>query len=225
MFADSILETSWAHRGSPELDNTNFVRTAGSGNRVAAVVALWRTVGLPTARVVSTPISVGSSAPEPAPQPRTGSASAPQSIVHPGRIMQPVTCSKLRSQKETTNRHLSPPIGDDGTGADVGNLPVGVGRPASLEHQRKSSRCPPIRPVTTVRQFRTSKLLEGKSDSPVAPAYPPLARSARIQGSVVVFALISKAGTIENLRVLSGHPMLVLRRSRPVASGVTVPTF
>jgi protein TonB len=43
----------------------------------------------------------------------------------------------------------------------------------------------------------------------VQPAYPPLARSARIQGTVVLQAVISKQGTIENLSVLSGHPMLV----------------
>jgi protein TonB len=43
----------------------------------------------------------------------------------------------------------------------------------------------------------------------VQPEYPPLARSARIQGAVVVHAVIAKDGTIENLRVISGHPMLV----------------
>jgi protein TonB len=42
----------------------------------------------------------------------------------------------------------------------------------------------------------------------VQPAYPALARSARIQGVVVLEAMISKQGTIENLRLLSGHPML-----------------
>jgi protein TonB len=42
----------------------------------------------------------------------------------------------------------------------------------------------------------------------VQPAYPPLARTARIQGVVVLQAVISKQGTIENLSVLTGHPML-----------------
>lgn len=41
------------------------------------------------------------------------------------------------------------------------------------------------------------------------PIYPPLAKSARIQGSVVLEAVISKMGTVENLTVLSGHPLLV----------------
>ena len=42
----------------------------------------------------------------------------------------------------------------------------------------------------------------------VQPAYPPLARTARIQGVVVLQAVISKQGTIQNLSVLTGHPML-----------------
>jgi protein TonB len=42
----------------------------------------------------------------------------------------------------------------------------------------------------------------------VNPAYPPLARQARIQGTVILQALISKDGNIENLQLISGHPML-----------------
>jgi protein TonB len=42
----------------------------------------------------------------------------------------------------------------------------------------------------------------------VTPTYPALARQARIQGTVVLQALIGKDGAIQNLRVVSGHPML-----------------
>jgi protein TonB len=42
----------------------------------------------------------------------------------------------------------------------------------------------------------------------VQPIYPPLARQARIQGKVILQAEISKDGTIENLHLVSGHPML-----------------
>jgi len=49
---------------------------------------------------------------------------------------------------------------------------------------------------------------EGDLVHKVLPAYPALARSARIQGTVVLQAMISKQGAIENLRLLSGHPML-----------------
>jgi len=41
------------------------------------------------------------------------------------------------------------------------------------------------------------------------PVYPPLARQARIQGTVRLEAEISKDGTIENLKVISGHPLLI----------------
>lgn len=43
----------------------------------------------------------------------------------------------------------------------------------------------------------------------VAPVYPPLAKELRLQGKVVVQVVISKAGAVESVRVLSGHPMLV----------------
>jgi protein TonB len=42
----------------------------------------------------------------------------------------------------------------------------------------------------------------------VQPDYPPLARQARIQGQVVLQALIDKDGNIEKLDLVSGHPML-----------------
>ena len=40
------------------------------------------------------------------------------------------------------------------------------------------------------------------------PIYPPIAKAARVQGTVVLQATISKTGTIENLRVLNGPAML-----------------
>ena len=42
----------------------------------------------------------------------------------------------------------------------------------------------------------------------ITPTYPPLARQARIQGQVILQAEISKEGTIQNLQLISGHPML-----------------
>jgi protein TonB len=42
----------------------------------------------------------------------------------------------------------------------------------------------------------------------VQPQYPPLARQARIQGTVKLQAVIGKDGSIQNLRVVSGNKML-----------------
>jgi TonB family protein len=43
----------------------------------------------------------------------------------------------------------------------------------------------------------------------ILPVYPPLARQAHVQGSVVLDADISKDGSVEALRAVSGHPMLI----------------
>ncbi len=50
--------------------------------------------------------------------------------------------------------------------------------------------------------------MEGNLIHRVQPEYPQLARQARIQGTVVLRAVISREGRIENLQVLSGHPLL-----------------
>src|SRR5207237_336900 len=42
----------------------------------------------------------------------------------------------------------------------------------------------------------------------VQPVYPPLARQTRISGTVRLHAIISKDGTIQQLEVMSGHPLL-----------------
>jgi len=42
----------------------------------------------------------------------------------------------------------------------------------------------------------------------VQPTYPPLARQTRISGTVRLHAIISKDGTIQQLEVISGHPLL-----------------
>jgi protein TonB len=49
---------------------------------------------------------------------------------------------------------------------------------------------------------------EGMLLSPIRPIYPPIAKAAHVSGTVVVEAIISKAGTIESLHVVSGSPML-----------------
>ena len=43
----------------------------------------------------------------------------------------------------------------------------------------------------------------------VQPVYPPLARQTRISGTVRLHAIIGKNGGVEQLEVISGHPLLV----------------
>ncbi len=61
-------------------------------------------------------------------------------------------------------------------------------------------------PDTPVRV--PSTIVAGLLVQKTIPVYPPIARAARIQGTVVLEATISRAGTIDNLRVDSGPPML-----------------
>src|SRR5579862_5807245 len=68
---------------------------------------------------------------------------------------------------------------------------------------------PPPKPQTPKRirvggQVESAKVVFGPK-----PEYPPLAKMARIQGTVRLDAVISKDGSIQDLKVISGHPLLV----------------
>jgi len=64
-------------------------------------------------------------------------------------------------------------------------------------------------PRVAVQRIRVSQgVTQGMVLHKVQPVYPPLARLARVQGSVVLAAVIGKDGTIQNLHVVSGHPLL-----------------
>ena len=52
-------------------------------------------------------------------------------------------------------------------------------------------------------------MMEGNLIYRMQPDNPALARLARIQGAVVLRAVISKQGTIDNLQAVSGPPLLM----------------
>ena len=57
------------------------------------------------------------------------------------------------------------------------------------------------------------------------PSYPPIARQARIQGVVRLEAIIATDGTIRNLKVIQGHPLLVQSALRAVQQWRYAPTL
>jgi len=61
--------------------------------------------------------------------------------------------------------------------------------------------------------------------SKVEPVYPQLAKQARIQGTVRFTALIGKDGRVQNLQLVSGHPLLVAAAQEAVKQWVYKPTF
>ena len=54
-----------------------------------------------------------------------------------------------------------------------------------------------------------SELQEAKLISRIEPIYPVLAKEIRLEGTVVIRAIIAKDGTVESVEILSGHPLLV----------------
>jgi protein TonB len=63
--------------------------------------------------------------------------------------------------------------------------------------------------MATPQKLRVSSgVAEGNLLRKIEPQYPPMAKVAHIQGDVLLAATISKSGVIENLHVVSGHPIL-----------------
>jgi protein TonB len=57
------------------------------------------------------------------------------------------------------------------------------------------------------------------------PIYPELAKRARISGAVHLIGVIGKDGTIQNLRVVDGHPLLVSAAIEAVRKWLYKPTL
>ncbi len=207
MFADSLLETSraeYAHRSWTTFTSFTLEALAVS---LLLLLPLWKTVGLPAVRNISTPLSFAHHG-DPAPTNPTGHFhSTMTTIVAAPRLMMP---THIPTQIQTGPDPVAPsqPIGEYiGSNGPSNNFPIGIVGMPSGEHPMPVAAMP--KPKPSVPEFRRSSLLEGNLIRRVQPTYPSLARSARIQGAVVLDATISKAGTIENLRLISGHPMLV----------------
>ena len=85
---------------------------------------------------------------------------------------------------------------DDGVPAGLNDI---VGQPAGR----------PVVPAAVPKVVRVSSgVAAGLLLEPIRPTYPAIAKQARVQGTVVVQATISREGTIENVRAASGPPLL-----------------
>jgi protein TonB len=84
--------------------------------------------------------------------------------------------------------------------------PGGVPGADNAFHSRNTPTVVAAPPKGPVRL--SSKMVEGMLIDKIVPIYPAIAKAAGVQGTIVLQATISKNGTIENLRVVSGNPML-----------------
>jgi periplasmic protein TonB len=151
----------------------------------------------------------------PPPPPPPPPAAAPVKVVRQvqtdminGQLRTP---TKIPQKVQMIKEDEAPPPVMATTGV-VGGVPGGVpggsmgGVLGSIASAGAVAALPKI--ATPQRVRVSSGVQSGLLVRKVQPVYPPLARQARIQGTVVLQAQISKAGDIENLQLVSGHPML-----------------
>jgi protein TonB len=89
------------------------------------------------------------------------------------------------------------PLARDSEGL-LNGLPDSIGTATPPQVHVTPSRKPAI----------SSGVMEGRKLSGAEPRYPTIAIATHMQGIVVLAATIARTGTIENLRVVSGPPML-----------------
>jgi len=68
---------------------------------------------------------------------------------------------------------------------------------------------PPPKAAAPARIKQGGQVTAASIITQTRPLYPALARQARIQGNVVLHAIIDKEGKVAQLEVISGHPLLV----------------
>jgi protein TonB len=135
-------------------------------------------------------------APAPKPPPRAfrGTSEMPNGVIlAPPRIPHGFAVSEVSEAPE------GPPLG----------MAQGLGTPDAATGVFVSRAMRPVVRAETKGPVRISSgVMEGSLLAKFVPVYPAIAKAAGVHGTVVLQATISKNGTIENLRVMSGPLML-----------------
>jgi periplasmic protein TonB len=206
LFSQSFVELNSGDRKRKRL-------TAASSFTVQALVVaflvllpLWLTDSLPTQQLAT--FLVAPPPPPPPPPPAAPAMKAPKVVsqVVNGQLMAPSRIPK--EVKMIKEEEAPPPIQTGVVGGVVGGVPGGQvgGVIGSLLSTTANSTAPAVAAPKRLRV--SSGISEGLLLKKIEPLYPIIAQRAHIQGSVQLRAIISKDGTIENLQLISGHPML-----------------
>jgi periplasmic protein TonB len=209
MFEDSLIESGGklsTKRGATTLISFILqVMLIG----ILVLIPLLFTEALPKTQLMTFLV-----APPPPPPPPPPPAAAPVKVVKQiqtdiinGQLRTP---TKIPEKVQMIKEEEAPPPVTSMAGV-VGGVPGGVpgGQMGGVIGGIISSTPVAVPKVATPQRVRVSQgVSQGLLIRKVQPNYPPLARQARIQGQVVLQAQISKQGTIENLQLISGHPML-----------------
>jgi protein TonB len=213
MFSDSLLEFGVQRKRRFFATTTSFVLNCVVIVTMLAVPLMF-TEELPKAQLLTFLM-----APPPPPPPPPPAAAEAQKVVHQiqtdmlstGGLRTP---SRIPQKIQMIKEDEAPPA--IAVGGVVGGVPGGipggqlngviggiVSATSNLSAVPRVTLAAPTR--IRISQGVTKGLLIHREE----PAYPPLARSARVQGDVVLSAVIGTNGEIQNLQLVSGHPMLV----------------
>jgi periplasmic protein TonB len=199
----STLESTWdqsARRGWPAFASFSL-QAFGIG--LLLLLPLITIQGPPRLQWLQPPILMPPPAPAPpAPAPRPLASSN----FHEGQLQHPPTIPRSIEILNEAQIARAPNLDTVGVVGSIGDrgrgvVRFGLGSPIDVV-------APPPPAPTPTRPLKISDWAEGNLIYRVQPNYPPLARAARVQGAVELRAIISKTGTIENLVVVRGHPML-----------------
>jgi protein TonB len=102
---------------------------------------------------------------------------------------------------------------------DLARLPPPPAEPVR-KAQEKPVASTPAKPTRVSAGVQAAKLIRQ-----VNPVYPPLAKQARIAGTVQLTAIIGRDGAIRNLQVISGHPLLRSAALEAVSQWLYQPTL
>ena len=212
LFSDSLLEFGPQRTRRAFATTTSFVFNCVAVG-LMLIMPLMFTEELPKAQLLTFLV-----APPPPPPPPPAAAAEPvravrqiqTDMLNTGQLRTPTKIpQKVQMIKE---EEAPPPM--MATGGVVGGVPGGVpggqlnGVIGGIVNSI-SSAAPKFVPVIPQRVRISQGVTKGLLVHRVEPAYPPLARAARVQGEVVLSAVISVNGDIQNLQLVSGHPMLV----------------
>jgi periplasmic protein TonB len=209
MFEDSLIESGGKLKSKRGRTTTiAFVLQVGLVG-VLVLIPLLFTEALPKANLMTFLV-----APPPPPPPPPPPAATPVQIVK--KVQTDIINGQLRTPTKIPEKvqmikedEAPPPMMSAGV---VGGVPGGVpgGQMGGVLGSIISSANAPVPHVATPQRVRVSQgVTQGLLVRRVNPTYPTLARTARISGKVLLQAQISKSGEIQNLQVISGHPMLI----------------
>jgi protein TonB len=206
MFEDSLVESSGAlGRQNPWTASLSFA-IQGVLAGVLVLLPLIYTEALPWRQITAI---VSAPAPPPAAPPlsnRLQQAPHPHPMLDDGVLRVPTSIPRRVAilRDEETN-------GGETRAPDYVGVPGGIGPGVPNSVFSNVMQVPPVMPkvVAPTKVRVSSGVAQGLLVHQVKPAYPTLAVQARIQGTVVLQAVIAKDGTVQELRVVSGHPLLV----------------